>query len=241
MARARASSSSKNAAPCSTVGYRTRLSRAVSVMTRSALKPSGTLTTFHKLRSSSAEPPSSASVSAICVVTSANRRRGRALGDDVAVERSPCRSPGAKDGDRRPHADRRPGDDDEQGSHGEDAQVDRRIRDARNARRRHRHERLEEGERDEEPDAARREREQQALGERQARESHPARADGGPDRELPAALADTRQHEVGDVHAGDQQEDGHRAHEQPGDARGIADPPVAQQPHAPFLTEAGRR
>ena len=69
--------------------------------------------------------------------------------------------------------------------------------------------------------------EQQALGERQAREPHPARADGGPDRELPAALADARQHEVGDVHAGDQQEGGHRADEQPGDARGIADPPVA--------------
>ena len=90
---------------------------------------------------------------------------------------------------------------------------------------------------DEEPDTARRECEQQALGERQPREAHPARADGGPDLELPAALADACQHDVGDVHAGDQQEDGHRAHEQPGDACGIADPPVVQRPHAPFLTE----
>ena len=91
------------------------------------------------------------------------------------------------------------------------------------------------------PIAARREREQQALGERQARESHLARADGGADRELPLALGDARQHEVGDVHAGDQQEDGHRADEQPGDARGVADPPVAQRLHAPLepLTDGG--
>jgi hypothetical protein len=69
----------------------------------------------------------------------------------------------------------------------------------------------EEGERDEQSEAARREREQQALGERQARQAHPARADGSPDSELPAAFADACQHEVGDVHAGDQQENGHRA------------------------------
>ena len=60
-----ASSSLKNTAPRSSVGYRTRLSVADSVTIRSASKPSGTLTTFHKLWSSNAEPPSSASVSAI--------------------------------------------------------------------------------------------------------------------------------------------------------------------------------
>ena len=96
VARARASNSSKNAAPCASVGYLVRLSAAVSVMTRSASKPSGTLTTFHRLRSNSAEPPSSASVSATCMVTSANRTRGLAPGDDVPVERSPCRPPARK-------------------------------------------------------------------------------------------------------------------------------------------------
>ena len=88
---------------------------------------------------------------------------------------------------------------------GGDTHVDRGIRDAWNARRRHRHERLEEGERNEEPDAARGEREQQALGERQARESKLACAEGGPDREFSLALGHTREHEVGDVQAGDQQ------------------------------------
>ena len=99
--------------------------------------------------------------------------------------------------------------------------------------RRHRDERLQERECHEEPDTARRQPRAQAFGEREARESNLARADGGSDRELPLALGHAREHEVGDVHARDQQEDGHGADEQPGHARGVADPPVAQRLHFP--------
>ena len=93
VARARESNCSKKTAPCSAVGYPVALSDAVSVMTRSPSKPSGTLTMFHRLRSSNADPPSSATVSAICVVTSANRTRGLTPDDERLLERSRCNPP----------------------------------------------------------------------------------------------------------------------------------------------------
>ena len=240
VARARASSSSKNAAPCAGVGYLVRLSSAVSVMTRSASKPSGTWTTFHRLRSNSAEPPSSASVSAICMVTSANRTRGLAPGDEVPVDRSPCRPPARKTEIAGHTPIATPVIDDQQGGDDEHADVNRRVRDAEYVCRRHRDERPQERECRKEPDTAGRQREQQAFGERQASESNLAGADGGSDRELPLALGHAREHEVGDVHARDEQEDGHGSHEQPADPRRVADPAVAHRLHFPGDTP-GRR
>jgi hypothetical protein len=143
---------------------------------------------------------------------------------------------GAKDGDRRPEADRDPGDDCQQAGDDEHAHVNGRVRDALGhgaGNGRHRGERAQEHEGQQQPGSARRQREQQTLGDREARESQCAGAEGGPDRKLPLALGHARQHEIGDVHARDQEKGRDGADEQPGHARSIADPPVAHRPHAP--------
>ena len=140
--------------------------RRTASITRSASKPSGHGTTFHRLRSSSAEPPSSASVSAICIVTSANRTRGLRPAMRCPSTAAPAPT-GAEDGDRRPHADRHTRDHDQKGGDDEHANVNRRVRDAEDVCRRHRDERPQERERRKEPDTARRER--RAAGFRRAR------------------------------------------------------------------------
>ena len=244
VAWARASNSSKNAAWCSLLWYLVRLRYADSVTTRSASKPSGTLTTFHSVRSSSAEPPSRPNVNAICTVTSANRTRGFAPGDDEPVVRRLRIPPARKTEIAGQRLIVTPCDHREQDGDNEHAHVDGRRRDALGhgaGSRGHRGERVEEREGQQQPDRARCEGEQQTLGNRQARESQGAGTKGGANRELPLALGHARQHEIGDVDARDQQKDRDGADEQPGDARGIADPPVAQRPDAQGMTPRGQR
>ena len=57
--------------------------------------------------------------------------------------------------------------------------------------------------------------EQQALEEDRARESPPAGAQGEADRELAGARLRAHEEQVGDVHAGDQQQDPDRAQQEP--------------------------
>ncbi len=121
--------------------------------------------------------------------------------------------------------------DDQQGGHDEHAHVNRRVGDARRcppapSRRTSAGGRMPRGARCR-PPPARAAGSRRAPGARVA--SCPRRWRRGP--RTPLAFGDAREHEVGDVHARDQQEDGHGAHEQPADPRGVADPAVAQRLH----------
>ena len=134
VARARASSSSKNAARCAGVGYLVRAEsggqrddalgveaeRHVDDVPQASQQQRGAAEQRQRqrdLRGDQREPDA--------------RPRARRRG---ARRPQPLHPAGAKDGDRRPQADRDPGDDDQQGGHDEHADVDRRLRDARNAR-----------------------------------------------------------------------------------------------------------
>ena len=112
------------------------------------------------------------------------------------------------------------------GGEGGDARVEADLGEARKVRRAVGAQQIDTPEGDPDGGRAGEGREQQVLGEELAEDPAAAGADGGSDGELALAGAVAGEEEVGDVHAGDQDDEADRAEEDPQHRPDAADDPV---------------
>ena len=167
-----------------------------------------------RLRANSPAATSRTSDTAICVTTSMRRRRTRAgpcAGPPVDFSAGSGSIPAGAQRRREPEHER--GEDGDNQREGQDAQVRPGIDRQRQGTRRHRRQGRTRPSREQQSRNAAGRGKEQRLGERLADDAHAPGADGQADGGFAAPCFCARQHQVGDIRAGNDQHEPDQAHQ----------------------------